>query len=258
MDITNPLTQGSDFEAPDDFHSLEWARFRVHLWKQNFMKKKVTQKVKQTSSNMKKTSSVRPSSPAKKTPAAKPVVKVVAKPDPRFTQAVQNYEAGLKAMQSHKFDKAKTCLTKVLEGPSKELADRARVHLNTCNQQLGKSANTFKTPEEHYDYAVSLMNSSDYDGSRAHLEKLVKQHPKADYAVYGLAVVDALTSRVEDCLRNLQHAIKLNPSNRFQARNDSDFSHMADDPRFTELLYPEPEGEGQASSVTDASAKSRR
>ena len=27
--------------------------------------------------------------------------------DPRFTQAVQNYEAGLKALQIHKYDKAK-------------------------------------------------------------------------------------------------------------------------------------------------------
>jgi len=38
----------------------------------------------------------------------------------------------------------------------------------------------------------------------------------------------------------LNEAIKLNPSNRFQARSDSDFNNMADDPRFTELLYPEP------------------
>jgi tetratricopeptide (TPR) repeat protein len=139
-------------------------------------------------------------------------------------------------------------LTKVIEGPSKELADRARLHLNTCNQQLGRGSNTFKTPEEHYDYAVSLMNSGDYEGSRGHLEKLLKQHPKADYAVYGLAVLDALTSRTEDCLRNLQQAIKLNPANRYQARNDSDFSPMADDPRFTELLYPEPEAD--AASAT--------
>ncbi|MEO5937161.1 MAG: hypothetical protein ABIP81_08095 [Terriglobales bacterium] len=185
----------------------------------------------------------------------KPIAKPVAKPDPRFTQAVQNYEAGLKAMQTHKFDKAKLALTKVLEGPSKELADRARVHLNICNQQLGRIANTFKTPEEHYDYAVSLMNSGDYDGSRTHLDKLLKSHPKADYAVYGMAVLDGLTNHVEDCLRHLQHAIKLNPSNRFQARNDSDFAQMADDPRFTELLYPEPGSEGQAASATSAAKR---
>lgn len=222
------------------------------------MKKKVTQKVKQKSSNMKKTGSVRSSTPTAKAVAAKVPPRVEAKPDPRFTQAVQNYEAGLKAMQQHKFDKAKASLTKVLEGPSKELADRARVHLNTCNQQLGKSTNTFKTPEEHYDYAVSLMNSGDYDSARSHMERLLKQHPKADYAVYGLAVLDALTNRVEDCLRNLQHAIKLNPSNRYQARNDSDFAQMSDDPRFTEVLYPEPEGENTSSSAAGAAANKTR
>ena len=30
--------------------------------------------------------------------------------DPRFIQAVQNYEAGLKAMQTHKYDRAKHVL----------------------------------------------------------------------------------------------------------------------------------------------------
>ena len=36
--------------------------------------------------------------------------------------------------------------------------DRARVHLNLCNQQLAGAATSFKTHEEHFDYAVSLMN----------------------------------------------------------------------------------------------------
>ena len=176
------------------------------------------------------------SASAKTKSVAKPVVKV----DPRFTQAVQNYETGLKAMQTHKFDKAKTSFEKVLGGPSTELADRARLHLNICNQQLAKISTSFKTPEEHYDYAVSLMNNGDYEGSRSHLEKILKNYPKEDYASYGLAVLDCLTGQVENALRNLQQSIKLNPSNRFQARNDSDFARMADDPRFTELLYPEP------------------
>jgi len=55
-----------------------------------------------------------------------------------------------------------------------------------------------------------------------------------------MAVVDCLTGQVESSLKNLGESIRLNPQNRFQARNDSDFQNMADDPRFTELLYPEP------------------
>src|SRR5437762_1256690 len=163
--------------------------------------------------------------------------------DPRFAQAVQNYEAGLRAMQEHKFDKAKSHLQKVIAGPSKELTDRANVHMNACSQHLERSTTQFKTAEEHYDYAVSLMNVGDYVGAREHIEKLSKQVPKADYVAYGLAALDCLTGHLEDSLRNLSRAIGLNPALRFQARNDSDFQNLSEDPRFTELLYPDPGAE---------------
>jgi tetratricopeptide (TPR) repeat protein len=166
--------------------------------------------------------------------------KPTLKEDPRFTQAVENYEAALRTLQERKFERAKGLLQKVIDGPSPELADRAAIHLKLCNQQLARSATAFKTPEEHYDFAVSLMNQGRYDDARGHLEKILRQHPKADYALYGLAVLDCLTSKVEDSLRHLDAAIRLNPKLRFQARNDSDFHNLADDPRFTELLYPEP------------------
>ena len=160
--------------------------------------------------------------------------------DPRHTQAIQNYEAGLRAMQEHKFEKAKGFLQKVLTGPSRELADRASVHLNACNQQVERTTTQFRSVEEHYDFAVSLINLGDYVSAREHLEKLAKQAPTADYVVYGMAALDCLTGRVEDSLRHLQEAIGFNPALRFQARNDSDFHNLAEDPRFTELLYPDP------------------
>ncbi len=181
--------------------------------------------------------------------AQKPAPKKPVSDDPRFAQAVQNYEAGLRAMQEHKFDKAKGFLQKAAAGPSKELADRALVHLNTCNQHLERSATQFKGPEEHYDYAVSLMNLGDYVSAREHLEKLSKQVPKADYVAYGLAALDCLTGHLEDSLRHLDAAIRLNPSLRFQARNDSDFQNLAEDPRFTELLYPDPGADYTPESV---------
>jgi tetratricopeptide (TPR) repeat protein len=168
--------------------------------------------------------------------------------DPRFAQAVQNYEAGLRAVQEHKYDKARAHLQKVAAGPSKELADRAAIHLSICSQHLERTANQFKTPEEHFDYAVSLMNVGDYVSAREHLEKLAKQAPKADYVAYGMAALDCLTGHLEDSLRHLDEAIRLNPGLRFQARNDSDFQNLVEDPRFTELLYPDP-GAGSPADI---------
>jgi tetratricopeptide (TPR) repeat protein len=173
--------------------------------------------------------------------AQKPTAKKTAAEDPRYTQALQSYEAGLRAMQEHKFDKAKPHFQKVVSGPSKELNDRANVHLSICNQRLERSAATqFKTADEHFDYAVSLMNVGDYVTAREHLDKLLKQNAKADYVVYGLAALDCLTGHVEDSLKHLDEALRLNAQLRFQARNDSDFQNLAEDPRFTELLYPDP------------------
>jgi tetratricopeptide (TPR) repeat protein len=94
------------------------------------------------------------------------------------------------------------------------------------------------------------MNVGDYVATREHLDKLQKQSPKADYVVYGLAALDCLTGHVEDALRHLDEAIRINPAIRFQARNDSDFQNLAEDPRFTELLYPDP---GADSVPPDAS-----
>nr|UXE44963.1 cell division coordinator CpoB [uncultured bacterium] len=171
--------------------------------------------------------------------AQKPMMKKSGVEDPHQAQALQNYEAGLRAMQEHKFDKAKGLFQKAIESAGKELADRARVHMNTCTQRAEQPSHQFKTPEEHYDYAISLMNVGDYVGAREHLEKLQKQSPKADYVLYGLAALNCLTGHVEDALRYLGESIQANRSVRFQARNDSDFQSLNEDPRFTELLYPE-------------------
>jgi tetratricopeptide (TPR) repeat protein len=180
--------------------------------------------------------------------AQKPTAKKTVAEDPRYTQALQSYESGLRAMQEHKFDKAKPHFQKVVSGPIKELVDRARIHLSICNQHLERSSATqFKTPEEHFDYAVSLMNVGDYVTAREHLEKLLKQNAKSDYVVYGLAALDCLTGHVEDSLKRLDEALRLNAQLRFQARNDSDFQNLAEDPRFTELLYPDPGAELGAS-----------
>jgi Tfp pilus assembly protein PilF len=174
--------------------------------------------------------------------------------DPRHTQAVQNYESGLRALQEHKFDKAKGHLQKVLSGPDKSLVDRAQVHMLTCDKHLEKTSLQFKTTEEHYDYAVSLINSGDYVTAREQLDKLVKEDPKAEFVLYGLAALDCLTGHVEESLKTLGEAIQIKPSLRFQARNDTDFQNLAEDPRFTELLYPDPGTEDSEPQEEEASA----
>jgi len=157
----------------------------------------------------------------------------------RFAEALQSYEQALKLLRAQKFETAKPLLEKVIASGVSELIDRAKIHINICNQQMAQSQKTLGTPEEHYDFAVSLMNLGDFVTAREHFEALCNQRPTMDFVWYGRAVLECLTGHTNDSLQHLAEAIRLNPGNRFQARNDSDFRNMADDPRFTELLYPE-------------------
>lgn len=203
------------------------------------MKKKATAKVKSSAVNRKKIKAVTKTKDSRVVTMKEPAKPSKPTPDPRFEAAVESYQTGLKAMQERKFEKAKAAFQKVISSGPRELADRATVFLNTCNQHMAKPSTSFKTPEEHYDYAISLMNVGDYVGAREHLDKIIKQAPAADYAWYGSSVLNCLTGHQEEALRQLSEAIRLNPRYRFQARNDSDFRSLADDPRFTELIYPE-------------------
>ena len=77
------------------------------------------------------------------------------------------------------------------------------------------------------------------DDAREQFERILTRNNKADYAFYGLAVLSSIRGETHTCLEHLTEAIRQNPRNRIQARSDPDFQDMADDPRFTELLYPE-------------------
>jgi tetratricopeptide (TPR) repeat protein len=153
--------------------------------------------------------------------------------------ATQHYQAALQLLQQGKYDKALAAFEKLLPTAPAELVERCKMYISTCRRQLEKHSLTFLTPEEHYDYAVSQLNTGYYEEAREQFADILVAHPQADYAFYGLALLDAMTGRVPDCIRNLSKAIELNPKNRLQARVDNDFQSMADDPRFTELLYPE-------------------
>jgi tetratricopeptide (TPR) repeat protein len=153
--------------------------------------------------------------------------------------AIASYETALHLMQQGKYDLAHVAFDRMLLVSPPELADRIRMYINACLLQIKKGSTTFASHEERYDYAISLLNDGKYPDAREQFKQILAAHPTADYAFYGLAVLSSMTGDSHECLEHLSSAIKYNPRNRIQARADSDFQDMADDPRFTELLYPE-------------------
>lgn len=162
--------------------------------------------------------------------------------DQATVQQLKAYEDGLKCLQQQKFPRAKEALERVVQGPNKELADRARIHLRICGQRISGSAQpSAKTAEDHYNQGIAMMNLGRWDDAREHLDRARKAAPKADHIVYAMAALDCLTGEAESSMENLKIAIQLRGENRYRARNDEDFAFLQEDPRFTELLYPERE-----------------
>jgi len=163
--------------------------------------------------------------------------------DPRVQAQLKLYDEALALFHQQKFARAKQELEKVLEGPSKELVDRARMHLKIAEQRMKPShEENPRTAEEHYQRGVAMMNIGRWDDARESLLKARKAAPKADHIHYALATLDCLTGEADSALANLKVAIELRPENRYHARNDEDFAFLQEDPRFTELLYPEKDG----------------
>lgn len=163
--------------------------------------------------------------------------------NPAVQQQLKLYEEAVRYFQQQKFHRAKQALERIVAGPSKELADRAQMHLRICEQRINRPpVPVLRTAEDHYTQGVAMMNLGRWDEAREHLDRARRAAPKADHIIYAMAALDCLTGEAESAMENLKLAIALRPENRYHARNDDDFAFLQEDPRFTELLYPERDG----------------
>ena len=153
--------------------------------------------------------------------------------------AMERFEGGLELFNQSQFSRARGIFERLMENPARELAERAGVYVRICEQRLSRATVQLKTAEDYYNYAVSLANQGKAEESEEHLLKALKLSPKSDYIYYALASTYALRDNLDGALENLGKAIALNERNRYQAQNDADFASLLEDPRFTELLYPE-------------------
>lgn len=184
------------------------------------------------------TQEARSAAPSRKKPTP-PGEKAGGHSTPNTGPAFHHYQAAVQLLQQGKFEKALAAFEKLLPEAPAEIKERCQMYITTCQRQMNKPSLAFSTPEEHYDYAVSKLNTGYYEEAREQFNEILERYPSTDYAFYGLALLDSITGRSQDCLKNLAQAIALNPRNRLQARVDNDFQSMVDDPRFTDLLYPE-------------------
>ena len=173
---------------------------------------------------------VRPQPPVRRKPTPEEIA---------HQNMLAQFESALSLFNANQFAKARSLFDRLTAATSPDLAQRTRVYLNICNQRLSRPAVQLKTADDHYHYAVQLANHGNLDEAEQYLKKALKLAPKCDYIHYALASTSALRESAEEALAHLQEAIQLNGQNRYLAQNDPDFSGLGEDPRFTELIYPE-------------------
>src|SRR5437868_13735050 len=120
-----------------------------------------------------------------------------ASPAASRAQALTLYESALRLMQDGKYEKAHTAFNQMLASSPADLADRIRIYISACLQQISKGKTDFASDEERYDYAVSLLNDGHYEDARNQLKQITAKNSEADYAFYGLAVLASMTRSEE-------------------------------------------------------------
>jgi tetratricopeptide (TPR) repeat protein len=151
------------------------------------------------------------------------------------------FERAIQLLHKRNFREAKEMFEKARQGPNLEIAANAATHVRMCERRLAAPLPEPKSAEEHYNYAVALINLRNLTEAARHLAIALQMEPRADHAHYALGVCLALSGDAQGAYDSLKRAIELQPRNRMVARQDSDLEGISNQPRLSKLLYPEKE-----------------
>ena len=75
-----------------------------------------------------------------------------------YRSVLSNFESGVNLFNRNDFTKARAIFRRLITAPARDLAERARVYLNICNQRLSRQTLPLKSAEDFYNYAVRMAN----------------------------------------------------------------------------------------------------
>jgi tetratricopeptide (TPR) repeat protein len=181
---------------------------------------------------------VKSSDPVRSTVSSRSGAAAVTEPV-NSSRQLTAFESAMKLFHARKFQDARDLFQKAAEGPERDVANRARLHIAMCDRRLQQPALNLRSAEDYYNYGVAMLNTRNVAEARGHLEKALQLAPGADHVHYALAAAMALGGDTAGAYDNLKRAIELEPRNRLLARQDGDLAHIVNQAPFDALLYPE-------------------
>jgi tetratricopeptide (TPR) repeat protein len=179
------------------------------------------------------------SEPTRSASAASSTVAVSAPQKLNSQKQLAAFESAMRLFHSRHLQQARDLFQQALDGPERDVAQRARLHIAMCDRRLRQDAPTLRSADDYYNYGIALINTRRLSEARQHLERALEIAPGADHIHYALALAQALSGDLSGAHENLRRAIEIEPRNRIIARQDADFAPLANQPPFDALLYPE-------------------
>lgn len=143
----------------------------------------------------------------------------------------------MKLFHKRDFAAAKTLFEKAAQGPAREIAHTAKLHLRMCEQRLNHAKADLRGTEDLYHYGIGLINTRKLSDAESTLRRALEGAPNADHVHYALALALGLQGKLDDASRHLQRAIQLEPKTRIVARNDADFLEFGRQSPLRELVF---------------------
>lgn len=157
----------------------------------------------------------------------------------RAPDQLEVFDAAIKLFNARKYKEARERFLVSMRGGDRGIAHKSGLHVRMCDHRLEEQSVVLDTPDEHYDYAITLINERKLSAARHHLLKGLEQQPEADHIYYALALCDGLSGDLHGACENLKRAIEIQPRNRIAARQDADFAGFSNQPPLDRLLFPE-------------------
>ena len=112
-------------------------------------------------------------------------------------------------------------------GPAFHIADKARSYAQICARKTIGTEVDLHTADDHFNYGVERLNARDMGVARRHLDQALALEPDGEHILFTLALCCGLSGDGAGACENLRRAIALEPKNRILARQDPEFSALA-------------------------------
>jgi len=149
------------------------------------------------------------------------------------------FARAMKSFTSGDFRKARMLFEEASAGPVLSINESARMYTRMCDQRLKNEKVELKTPEEHYDYAVKLINERRLAEAVGHLKSALQGRSPGGHVHYAMSLALGLQGDIAGAHRHLKQAIELDPQTRSLARGDADFQDLLQDATLRDLVFPD-------------------